>query len=164
MDISPAASSVDVQVGKVREIGVVVSLVGVLCGLEAAGLTRLRGWCEIDPDRPYAVLFGAFVASWLVVREARGIGRRIALLCGSLVTACLFDPWFAAGSVAWVVAFHRVLFAGQRARPGRGLVFVLATFLVLGVVCSRDLFPGFLDSHREVSRWGYLFAVAYTFR
>jgi len=147
-----------------RAIGAVIVLVAVLCVLEATGLTHLRGWCELDPERSYAVLFAAFLATWLVARATRGGARRIALLIGSVVTACLFDPWFAAGSVAWVVMLHRVVFAGGRAHPGRGLAFTLASFVVLAVACSRDLWPGFLDAHRDLGRWGYLFALSYTFR
>lgn len=140
------------------------ALISVLCGLEAAGLTRLRGWSDIDPDRAYALLFAAYVATWLVVREVRGGGRRLVLLAGSVVTACLFDPWFAAGSIAWVIAFHASVFGGGRPRPGRGLVFALASFGGLAIICSRDLWPAFLAAHRELGRWGYLFAIAYTFR
>ncbi len=151
------------QVSRSR-IAVVGVLVGVLCCLEAAGLTRLRGWCELDPERPYAVLFAAYLATWVVARETRGLVRRSALLIGSVATACLFDPWFAAGSIAWVVAFHAVVFARGRVHPGRGLAFSLVTFAVLAVACSRDLWPAFLDAHRDVGRWGYLFALSYTFR
>src|SRR5665647_3822954 len=164
MKTSRAPSPADVQLGRLRSLGVVAVLIGVLCGLESAGLTWLGGWCEIRPDRPYAVLFASFVATWLVARETRGAARRITLLAGSVITACLFDPWFAAGSLVWVGAFHTVVFAGRRTNPGRGLVFVLATFVALGVACSRDLWPQFLDAHRDVGRWGYLFALAYTFR
>ncbi len=141
-----------------------VALISVLCGLEAAGLIRLRGWSDIDPERSYVILFVAYVATWLVVREVRGGGRRIVLVAGSVGTAGLFDPWFAAGSLAWVVAFHASLFAGGTPRPARGLVFALATFGGLAIVCSRDLWPEFLDSHPELGRWGYWFAMAYTFR
>jgi len=145
-------------------VGMVVTLVGILCGLEAVGLTQLRGWSDIDPERPYVILFAAYLATWIAAREVRGGARRIVLLVGSIVTACLFDPWFAVGSIVWVVAFHASVFAGARVRPGRGLAFVLATFAGLAVVCSRDLWPDFLAAHRELGRWGYLFAIAYTFR
>ncbi len=141
-----------------------VALISVLCALEAAGLTRLRGWSDIDPERSYVLLFAAYVVTWLVVREVRVGGRRFVLLAGSVGTACLFDPWFAAGSIAWVVAFHASVFAGGTPRPGRGLVFALASFGGLAIVCSRDLWPELLDSHPELGRWGYWFAMAYTFR
>lgn len=145
-------------------VGVVATLLGILCALEAAGLTHLRGWSDLDPERPYVVLFAAYLATWIGTREVRGAARRIVLLVGSVVTACLFDPWFAAGSIVWVVAFHASVFAGRRVRPGRGLAFVLLTFAGLVVACSRDLWPDFLAAHRELGRWGYLFAMAYTFR
>ena len=70
-----------------------MGLVGILCGLEAGALIHLRGWCEIDPGTPYVVLFGGYLATWLVARETRGVARRLALLIGSVVTAFLFDPW-----------------------------------------------------------------------
>ncbi len=158
-----APSSVRVHAPGVGAV-VVVALVAVLCGLDAAGLSRLGGWCEVDPDRPHAVLFAAYLVTWLVARQTRGTARRSVLLIGSSVTACLFDAWFAVGSIAWVVAFHRVVFAGRRVRPGLGLAFAITSFVGLGLACSRDLWPDFLDAHPELGRWGYLFAVSYTFR
>ena len=164
MKVSGAPSPPDVQLKGSRAIGAVMVLVAVLCVLEATGSVQLGGWSELDPEQPYGVLFAAYLATWLVARRARGGARRIALLLGSLGTACLFDPWFATGSVAWVVMFHRVVFAGRRVRPGWGLAFTLATFIILAIACSRDLWPEFLDAHRGLGRWGYLFAISYTFR
>ena len=164
MKFSRAASPSDVEAARIARVGSAVALISVLCGLEGVGLISLRGWSDIDPERPYVVLFAAYLATWLVVREVRGRARRIALLAGSVGTACLFDPWFAAGSIVWVVAFHASVFAGGTPRPGRGLVFALVSFGGLALACNRDLWPELLDSHPKVGRWGYWFALAYTFR
>jgi len=164
MSISLAPSGPDVRVNRVRSVGAVVGLVATTCVLEATGAFALSGWSEITADVPYALLFGAYLATWLVARETRGGVRRLTMFLGSVATACLFDPLFATASIAWVVVLHRIVFRRHGVRPGRGLAFAVATFVGLGLACSRDLWPGLLDEHHEVGRWGYLFAISYTFR
>src|SRR4051812_41483063 len=125
----------------------------------------MTGWSELaTPAAPFWVVVALFAITWLLVRELRADQRRYALLAGSCACALAFDPVFAAVSVAWALGFHVALFGGGRARPGRGLAYAIGSFLALGVACSRDLWPGFLDEHRELGRIGYLFALAFTLR
>ena len=140
-------------------------MIGAVCALQLTGVNAMTGWSEFaTPAAPFWVVTAVFAVTWLVVRDLRGDLRRYALLVGSLGCAIAFDPVFAIASVGWAIGFHAALFAGGTPRPGRGLAYALASFLGLGVACSRDLWPGFLDAHRELGRIGYLFALAYTLR
>jgi D-alanyl-lipoteichoic acid acyltransferase DltB (MBOAT superfamily) len=140
-------------------------VLGCVCGLEVTGINTMTGWSELaTPAAPFWVVVALFAITWLLVRELRADLRRYALLAGSCACALAFDPVFAVVSVAWALGFHAALFGGGRARPGRGLAYAIGSFLALGVACSRDLWPGFLDDHRELGRIGYLFALAFTLR
>lgn len=140
-------------------------MIAAVCAIELAGINTMTGWSDFaTPAAPFWVVTSLFAATWLGVRVLRADLRRLALLVGSLACAIAFDPVFAAVCVAWTLGFHAALFAGGKPRPGRGLAYALASFLALGIACSRDLWPAFLDEHRELGRIGYLFALAFTLR
>lgn len=140
-------------------------MLAVVCVLQLTGINEMAGWMDTArPWLPFVVVVALFSTTWLVARGLRERARRIALLVGSCACAVAFDPVFAAGSVLWLLGFHRALFARGRTHPGWGLAYALTTLLVLAVACSRDLWPEFLDAHRELSRLGFLWAIAYVFR
>jgi D-alanyl-lipoteichoic acid acyltransferase DltB (MBOAT superfamily) len=140
-------------------------VIGAVCAIEITGINPMTGWSDFaTPAAPFWAVMSLFAATWLVVRGLRADLRRYALLAGSVACALAFDPIFAIASIAWALGFHAALFAGGKPRPGRGLAYALASFVGLGIACSRDLWPEFLDQHRELGRIGYLFALAYTLR
>ncbi len=140
-------------------------MIGAVCALEITGINGMTGWSDFaTPAAPFSVVAALFAVTWLVARRLRADLRRLALLAGSLACAVAFDPVFAAASVAWTFGFHAALFGGGPPRPRRGLAYAVASFIGLGVACNRDLWPAFLDEHRELGRIGYLFALAYTLR
>ncbi len=146
-----------------------LGLLGLLIALVALVETdtaSLLAWTErCVPIERYRPLFAAFLATWLAARFAPGPrSRRVALLAGSLATAALFDPGFAALSVAWVLALHRVVFGPRGRRVGAAWVYVGASYLALAIACNRDLFPELLTDRPWLARWGYVFALSYTFR
>ncbi len=142
------------------------ALLASLYVMLATGTATLTAWTErfVSLSRFPALLAG-FYLTWILGRSAvRGVTRRTGLLVGSLTCAAICDPAFLVASVLWIVAFHRVLFSGARHRLAWALAFVIASFVAFAVVCNRDLWPQWLAEHRNISRWGYLFAVSYTFR
>lgn len=141
-------------------------LLGAVVVLADAGVLSLLAWTErCVPISRYPALFVGYFLTWLGVRAAAGPRtRRAVLLAGSLVCAAIFDAAFLVLSLIWIAALHRILFGASRRRVAHALAFVLASYAALAVACNRDLWPGFIAAHGEVARWGYLFAIAYTFR
>ena len=145
---------------------VMAGLLGALALLVDAGVVPLLAWTErCTPLDRYPVLFAGVFVTWLAARSMPGPRtRRAALLVGSLATAAVFDPGFAAASVLWITVLHRLLFGASPRRVAHATGFVAVTVLALGLACNRDLWPDVVATHPWLARWGYLFAVAYTFR
>ncbi len=145
-----------VMVPVARRAVVLALLLGALViAADQRWLTLLAWTDRCVPVERYPALFGVYFLTWV---GARAGARRVVMLAGSLACAAVFDPAFALLSLVWIVGLHRTL--GRRA----ALPYVLATYAALAIVCNRALWPGFLAAHSEVARWGYVFAVGYTFR
>lgn len=139
-----------------RRAVVLALLLGALVvAAEQRWLTLLAWTDRCVPIERYPALFGVYFLTWVGLRVGP---RRAVMLAGSLACAAVFDPVFALLSVAWIVGLHRTL--GSRA----ALPYVLGTYAALAIACNRDLWPEFLAAHGQVARWGYVFAVGYTFR
>ena len=142
------------------------ALLAALWLMVETGTATLLAWTDrVFPVSRYPALFTALFMTWLAAATATTPQRRrLALLLGSLATGVIFDPWFVAGTIAWLVPFHIVLFSSARHRVRWAFGYVLASTVVLAVLCNRDWWPEFLAAHADVSRWGYIAAVSYTFR
>lgn len=146
-----------------------IGLAGLLVGLWLLvdlRLSSLLAWTErCAPVTRYPALFAGYFATWVALRLARGPRqRRAALLIGSLVCAAIFDPGFLLLSLVWIVVLHRILFGRSPRRVRHAWIFAAVSYLALAVACNRDLFPDLVTARPWLARWGYLFAVGYTFR
>jgi D-alanyl-lipoteichoic acid acyltransferase DltB (MBOAT superfamily) len=140
-------------------------LVGLWLLVELELATLLAWTARCFPVARYPLLFAAYFLTWLAVRAARGpAGRRAALVGGSLACGAIVDVGFLAASLIWIALLHRVLFSGARRRVAHAWLFVGVTFAALAVACNRDLWPGLVAERPWLARWGYVFAVGYTFR
>ena len=134
----------------------VIAGLTVLVALRALGVTNLLAWTQpVVEDFRYPLLFGAYFVTWLVARRRSGEARKSALLVGSIATAVIFDATFFALSVIWICGLHVLLRRWRLA-----LVYVLATYATCAIACNRE----WVDVDPHVARWGYLLAIAYTFR
>jgi hypothetical protein len=142
---------------------VLILLLGVLWLLVETGTSTLLAWTErCSPVERIPALLASYLLTWWLARRATTRrGRRAALLAGSIATAAIFDLGFLVLLLAWICVLHAILFSRARRRVVLAIAYVAGSYVVLGLLCHRELFP---DQSTTVLRWGYLFAVAITFR
>src|SRR5262245_44667473 len=134
-------------------------LCGAAVALERLGLVSLLAWTEpIIPSARLPWLFAVFLATCaaaMAVPPRRPRARRAGLLAGSLAAIVLFDPSFAAVSLAFLLAFRRLVHSRL---PTAAKVGALAAAFAGGAVaCDAFLFPGPLAVGGRL--WlGYAFA------
>lgn len=136
---------------------VLAALLGVLVVIRGVGVTSLLAWTlpGLIDDVRYPLLFAGYFVTWWFARRLEGKARRDALLIGSIGTAAIFDVSFLILSIVWICGLHALL-----TRLRHALAYVVATFVLAAIACNRD----WVDVDPDVGRWGYLLAVAYTFR
>jgi hypothetical protein len=126
-------------------------LLAGLAGLGWAGAPALRGWVTpLVPLDHYPILFAVFFACWLAADRAGPRARPWVLLGGAVVQGLAFDPALFAIMAAWVLLYHRVLFAPLHGALKAG--FLVASLLTWAVLCRH---------HPLLMRGGYLFATGF---
>jgi hypothetical protein len=140
-----------------RRTALVALVLAALAALGVAGAPALRGWVAVlFPADRYPLLFALFFVSWLAADRAPDGARGRVLLGGAAVQGLAFDPALFAVMAAWVLLYHRVLFA--RAHGAFKVGFLVATVLAWAVLCDARDVPG---RDPFFMRGGYLFATGF---
>ncbi len=140
-----------------RRAALVALILAALAALGVAGAPALRGWVAVlFPADRYPLLFALFFVCWLAADRAPDGARGRVLLGGAAVQGLAFDPALFAVMAAWVLLYHRVLFA--RAHGALKVGFLVATVLAWAVLCDARGAPG---RDPFFMRGGYLFATGF---
>lgn len=144
-----------------RTVALALLLAAVFVAARADLLPLLAWTAPVVPATRLPWMLGLFFLTFVAFSATEDRLRRPILLVSSLAAACLFDPRFAAISLLFFVAYHRVVYApiGLRWK----LAFLVATFAGWAVAADLAAFPN-LAERRWLLDFAYAFAVSYTFR